>query len=397
MKTMFLFGSGADTDSCGNLKSGAEFAEAIITERYKNETVSLLGNKFKNFKFIYPQSSKLFIQTVYLNETDARKSLEKSSVDKCINYYNGDSSVSYKNDISPICSEWYKAIMSDKPSPEKDFFFTNAALCDSLDEKFNSLRYPNFNSNAKRIINVYTSIFVLMLKSVYEFDNDFEWSFKNVFNKLNKRYDIKYNSETYYSLLKQSGIDVKIATTNYTNITEEITGKEVVYLHGKLNWFEDLRKLSVYDCTDKTDIAFLEKNQDIIPFILIPSGVKPIICKRQILNFAKFISYLDESNLLIIVGYKFNSEDNHINSIICDWLNSGENHLIYLNYKNEVDFKNIKWAHEITKCAISTPEDIKKNFNNKIISISINKDNSHDVFSKCLEIIKNEEIKNVGF
>ena len=66
---------------------------------------------------------------------------------------------------------------------------------------------------------------------------------------------------------------------------------------------------------------------------MIPSGVKPLICKKQINEFKKFSDNLDKSDYLAIVGYNLNSEDNHINSIISSWLRENEKHkVIYLNY-----------------------------------------------------------------
>lgn len=33
---------------------------------------------------------------------------------------------------------------------------------------------------------------------------------------------------------------------------------------------------------------------------------------------------------LVVVGYRFNSEDNHINSVIADWLENSNGKLLYL-------------------------------------------------------------------
>ena len=55
-KVTFLFGSGADTDACKKLKSGATFAADIISNKYNSIIESLLGEKLGNFKLIYPSS-----------------------------------------------------------------------------------------------------------------------------------------------------------------------------------------------------------------------------------------------------------------------------------------------------------------------------------------------------
>lgn len=88
-----------------------------------------------------------------------------------------------------------------------------------------------------------------------------------------------------------------------------------------MTWFEDIKQLMIYDCADDEERKnIISNSKNIIPFILIPSGVKPIICSKQIKAFKNFIDVLNSSDFLVVVGYKFNSEDNHINSIINEWL-----------------------------------------------------------------------------
>lgn len=121
----------------------------------------------------------------------------------------------------------------------------------------------------------------------------------------------------------------------------------MVYLHGKLTWFEDLQNLTVYDITNEEECLLANKMANermLMPFILIPSGVKPLVCVRQIEEFLKFIAALKESDQLCIIGYHFNSEDNHVNAIIGDWLRAEKKHrLIYFNWKGGVKLSKLKW------------------------------------------------------
>ena len=65
---------------------------------------------------------------------------------------------------------------------------------------------------------------------------------------------------------------------------------------------------------------------------------------RQIEEFHKFIAALKESDQLCIIGYHFNSEDNHVNAIIGDWLRAEKKHrLIYFNWKGGVKLSKLKW------------------------------------------------------
>lgn len=160
----------------------------------------------------------------------------------------------------------------------------------------------------------------------------------------------KNNDKKYYDILKnfldsseENNCRYFVTTTNYTDYVSEIFGTtNTAYLHGKLKWFEDLKTLQVFDCEDDNEYDKLleiaetqikSKQTRLIPFIMIPSGVKPLICKKQINEFKKFSDDLDKSDYLVIVGYNLNSEDNHINSIISSWLRENEKHkVIYLNY-----------------------------------------------------------------
>ena len=127
--------------------------------------------------------------------------------------------------------------------------------------------------------------------------------------------------------------------------------------------------------------------KNVVPFILIPSGVKPLVCRKQIGQFSDFIKKLDGSKYLVVVGYKFNSEDNHINSIIADWLRKKENKLIYLNYNNEVTFDQFPWLKD--KFSVETlenPDEAETLLTaGKISDIHVNEENCLAIFEKLLQ------------
>ena len=393
MSITFLFGSGADTDACRNLPSGNAFAENIITEKYNKEIKELLNIDTSRFKFLYPQSTKIYIQTIYHNEEEAREILGENEVAMFIGYYNGECK-EQRNEIRNRCSEWYAAIT--KPENElhqkiKSFFLSKAVLFDALDEKFNSLRYPQPNSNSYRAMIAYASVFILMLKCLYTMPEDFEWTYSNVFDKLNEDYDIKLKKDSYYELVKKLNEDYFVVTPNYTNLAQKITNKDVAYLHGNLTWFEDLKKLSVYSCVDERNEIDLSNR--IIPFIMIPSGVKPIICSKQLSQFSKFLSALDNSDILCIIGYKFNSEDNHINSLIAEWLKNEKSKMVYFNFKTKndlgVDISKLMWidsSYAVNRISYE-PNSIFDIEKHKILSIDINPNNSNAAFEHFINTI----------
>lgn len=393
MSVSFLFGSGADTDACSSLPSGNSFAEALITNKYNKEVEELLKINASHFKMLYPTSSKIYIQTIYHNQEKAKKFLDNNDVDLCITYYNDKQSVKF-DDIKILASRWYKAITnceSDSEKSIKDFFLENAVLFDVLDEKFNSLRYQPPNSNANRVMVAYASVFVLMLTILYDLQKDFVWSYDNVFAKLREEYTVKLKPNCYYDTLKQLQEEYFVITPNYTDLAQKITKKDVIYLHGKLNWFEDLTTLAVYDSI--TEQEQINLSNQIVPFIMIPSGVKPIICGKQISQFSNFMSALNESDRLCVVGYKFNSEDNHINSLIADWLKKENSQIIYFNFQTESDkgiqISELNWIdNSYTKASISFNDGEKIEIGSeKIISIDINSKNANEAFKRFISCI----------
>lgn len=409
MKPVFLFGSGADSSVSDSLKSGSSFARALLMETHKKEVDSLLGEDYKDYKIIYPTSTKVFIQTVVTYRKEAQLVLDSNDIKMCVQYDKDAKTISFEKDIKPICQKWYGIIMEkgsnkekndeerDKEERIREFFLNNAVFFDSLDEKFNSLRNIELNGNAKRIITAYTTIFVLMMKSVYSFPPNYEWTYSNIFSKLKEPYNIEPNKDSYYQQLSDSNFDYEVVTTNYTSLAESITKKkgEAVYLHGKLTWFEDLRNLTVYDATNDRDKWHLQAADRRIPFILIPSGVKPLICRKQIEEFAKFIKILDESKLLVVVGYKFNSEDNHVNSLIAEWLRESENSLLYFNFNGSVDFSSIEWAKPFSRKDIEYSEDENCFLSDvSIHNIKVDGTNSAAAFQKYIKIIQ-ENVDNI--
>ena len=333
MKITFLFGSGADSDYCNRLPSGAAFSSALLTDRYKKQRQCISPGKSNHHSLVRSNSVNVFLKTIEAYPNKATEALGSDCVERCIDYYNSHKS-ELREYVHNMCKEWYDSILKESDSEARKFFLNYAAFFDALDVKFNSLRSIPLNDNACRVVNAYITIFILMLHSLYDIGDDFDWSWKNIFELLEQDYDClreQPNKLTYYQALALSNLQCNVVTTNYTSIAQKATRRDnTIYLHGKMTWFEDYQNLTIYDCDngDEKEIALHNKGT-LFPFILIPSGVKPLICKRQIEEFHKFISVLNDSETLCVVGYRFNSEDNHINSIIADWLRNCEKRVTF--------------------------------------------------------------------
>lgn len=389
----FLFGAGADSQF--GLVNGVGFNGTLLKNQYVNERKILLGEEYASHQLIFPRSRTVFLQTIYENREEATRILGDAIVERCCTYY-GKKNEENRAFITECCGDWYEQLTKGIEDEISAFFINNASFFTSLDEKFNDLRHSSLSSKGKRVINAYYSIFLLMFSSLYNVDG-VEWNYESIWEALrsdNFKDSICFEQKSYYKTLAESDLNFKIITTNYTPISEKITGCDVTYLHGNLSWFEDLERLTVFDCKNDAELEMLRASQNhLVPFILIPSGIKPLICAKQIEQFHKFIQALNETNLLCIVGYKFNSEDNHINSIIADWLRDTNNRIIYLNFKGEMNWQNCEWADKFYKIeseGVTEQVDWDKilSANAQISNIVTNGDNSQSVFDSLIQHIK---------
>ena len=105
----------------------------------------------------------------------------------------------------------------------------------------------------------------------------------------------------------------------------------------------------------------------------------------------------EKSDLLIVIGYQFNSEDNHINSIIADWLRTKkQNKMLYFNFKKSVVFEDINWAREFERSELNGIQwgvDTILDSTIKIIDIAIDDYNAMDTYAAWIEMLEKKELE----
>ena len=92
------------------------------------------------------------------------------------------------------------------------------------------------------------------------------------------------------------------------------------------------------------DNLFLYQNQLVTPFFFTQSGIKPMTAIDISCLYTEMYSKFKEADIIVVIGFNFNSDDNHINTIIRDLV---ENHnktlvLITVYVDTEVDLNNKK-------------------------------------------------------
>lgn len=426
----FLFGAGAELDY--GAPAGSAFAEALIKNRYSNEIKALLGSKC-SYRLLYPASKSFYIDTVKQNKEEAKHLFSEIFIDDRKDLYSvlaedsrGDSD---ENTLiaeqKRICLAFYRLLKSDmeKDSDDalenderldsqlmrrgkeiKDFFYKRGVFYTALDSRFNNLRYDFFNTEAKSVVGAYLTILLEMVGHLYpreDSNNQLLSTWGSLFSILEKEYYFRdEKDDTYYEILRNSGLErnhYHLATTNYTRFISKVFKEDknrVSFLHGKMTWFEDRRNLLIYDLdtlSERKKLAAIPNKEDtLIPFILIPSGVKPIICTKQLNEYCRFVGQLKESDTLCVLGYRLNSEDNDINAIISNWLREKPgNHLIVFNHNESIDLSRVPWIPKektsILSCGDSRPNSwIVKQFSKQVTEIVVDDNNSKEAFASYI-------------
>ena len=165
----------------------------------------------------------------------------------------------------------------------------------------------------------------------------------------------KYQN-SYYCKLKQAFPNSTAITTNYTPFLEFAKFEETIFLAGKLSQFEIPEELRVIEIGDNEDIA----NKFIFPYMSTQAPLKPIVDCVQLKEYSKFIDTLDNTDVLVIIGYNINDNDNHINALLRDFLiKKPTNRIVFSQYvNNPKDFNREKAISDVAKKLRITSEAI---------------------------------------
>lgn len=127
----------------------------------------------------------------------------------------------------------------------------------------------------------------------------------------------------------------KAITLNYTSFIEKVLGQDnVIYFHGGLNEYVrmDRRELNDIDDFNNIDIKSFfntevrdntkisdipsEDQKHIIPALVPPLKIKPILSSRYIEIWHQASEWIKAASKIIVIGYSFNSADDHFNDIL---------------------------------------------------------------------------------
>lgn len=250
-----------------------------------------------------------------------------------------------------------------KPSALYEYFIENAEPCAYYDSLFNYLREPQlYCMEVTKVQKIYYAALKVVCKSICDAISKDRYiayidelgecrgdrkkifaSFGKIQNELLEKIDKQNDVNLYYESVKrlnqamiqndkEHNLQIDIVTTNYTSFAEKITGiskENIVYMHGELGEFEDVNSKRI-DTLDRYE----EGEYNLFPYLLVQSGVKPIINFKQLDSLYRGGLHLLDADELVILGYGLNSDDEHIVNILRERMRNRKK-IVYFYYCRE--------------------------------------------------------------
>ena len=140
-------------------------------------------------------------------------------------------------------------------------------------------------------------------------------------------------------------VNLSFQSVFFSAIHDEFAEK--IFLAGKLSQFEIPEELRVIEIGGNEDIA----NRFIFPYMSTQAPLKPIVDCAQLKEYSKFIDTLDNTDVLVIIGYNINDNDNHINALLRDFLiKKPTNSIVFSQYVDTPnDFNREKAISDVAK------------------------------------------------
>lgn len=150
--------------------------------------------------------------------------------------------------------------------------------------------------------------------------------------------------ETLKKALEQKSFDASvIATTNYNHFIEDVLEKDIAFLNGSTElWYDPyLNKIG-----NRDELSAQEKHI-LVPLLFTQSGTKPITSIKMSCKYVDTYREWKESDAIVIIGFGFGKDDEHINGMIRTLVDVDDKKIIVVTL--ESDLKNIAQKLKIRK------------------------------------------------
>ena len=185
-----------------------------------------------------------------------------------------------------------------------------------------------------------------------------------------------FSNEGYYHDLK-SKIDsgeiepTTIATTNYNTFIKDVLGTEICYLNGSTElWYDPyINRIGTKEELDANEIHFL------VPLLFTQSGTKPMTCIEMSKKYVKMYDDFKSSDLICVIGFGFNTDDEHINGIIRSLIDMENKNIVVIEINPDANSERIAQKLKTNKLnnihVININKDRQSNSNNWIDSLAL--------------------------
>lgn len=391
-KTVVLFGAGAEVGF--NISGGDEFARNVLGLRKEEENEASIDCALKN---VYDNKYKKLInsqqewypskfQIVSFTEKELQRKLFYACYRKKALDEQRHSQVLTDDRINEELDTHSQQKRSEVIS---EVINSHTSYMGIVDGYFHTLISPNLLGPQKfcTVMAFYTRAYLCIAKKILEKDDSPIMSYQQILEEpavalskmksiIKKHRDFN-EKDSYYSILKKISSTNKdnysIITTNYTpccEIVSDINKDRIAFVHGRFGLFESPYNLQVVDV--EKDQNYPYDSNILFPYIFIQSGIKPIVEKNQLIEYSKALSFIASANRVVIVGYRINADDNHLNSLIRDAI-IDEKEIVYLDYDNVGEDVILK------RLRLQSTE--KRNF----IYEHIKKETAFDVFQRWMQ------------
>lgn len=392
----FFFGAGAEAKF--GMPMGAQYTlDTILSKRsqmmdalkdfykrrpsdYSSSHVAqqLFSNDSHTFREIVHRAARILWYTMDDIDPDSNRIVKLSK-------YNKNDNVAKKAFFDEVKKVFeYVVIDIDKPhdtakrpqfidfkdSPQKYLsLIKNFTYYGSVEKDFSTIINPKEAGTHRfwRLINYFWSAYfaiiipTLDLSSKYRNNEEYkENKYAYILSNLNEivryiysdagEFRSEINNEyqsSYYSQLRKAFPNSNAVTTNYTPFLGFADFKNTIYLAGKLSQFEIPEELRVVDICDNEDIS----DKFIFPYMATQAPLKPIVDCVQLREYSNFIKTLDGTDIVVIIGYNINDNDNHINALLRDFLmRKSTNHIVFCQFvKPGDDFDQENTVNAVTQ------------------------------------------------
>ena len=118
-KPLFFFGAGAESDYNIIVGDGFRLPLLKMNDDQKQALKDLLGEYYKSAPLLHHNSLRIYLQTIYSNQSEAKEVFGGENVSRYLRYY-FDESKDEKDELHEKASQWYKLLTDDSITLTQD-------------------------------------------------------------------------------------------------------------------------------------------------------------------------------------------------------------------------------------------------------------------------------------